>query len=105
MITLLNTSILTAFGSFTYTPINVAEARSLVKEREWQSAIGHESTAQILSSLLKTDVSMNRIKYEQKPGDAALIFKLKGRPEEGVILTCEEIEEIGYEFGLLERNS
>ena len=47
---------------------------------------------------------MNRVMYKQDSGDQALIFKLNGRPEEGKILSVEEIKEIGYEFGLLTKN-
>jgi hypothetical protein len=46
---------------------------------------------------------MNRIQYQQAPGNTALVFKLKGRAPEGKILTTKEIEEIGYEWGILER--
>ncbi|MCC5946250.1 MAG: DUF1874 domain-containing protein, partial [Bernardetiaceae bacterium] len=41
--------------------------------------------------------------YSQQPDDVALVFKLKGRPQEGQILTRAEIEEMGYEFGELLR--
>lgn len=37
--------------------------------------------------------------------EIAIVFKLKGRPEEGKILTIQEIEEIGYEFGVLIRTT
>lgn len=46
---------------------------------------------------------MNRVQYVQGVGDIALVFKLKSRPEEGKILTADEIEAIGYEFGRLVR--
>ena len=42
--------------------------------------------------------------WKQDSGNQALIFKLNGRPEEGKILSVEEIKEIGYEFGLLTKN-
>ena len=47
---------------------------------------------------------MNRIMFEQQEGQKALVFKLLGRPEEGKILTTEEIEQIGYKFQLLIRH-
>ena len=50
------------------------------------SAIGHESTAQIMSELLGVKVPVNRIKYEQLPGETAIIFQLNSRPPEGKIL-------------------
>jgi hypothetical protein len=52
-ITLLNTSILTAFGTFDFQPITLADAKVLVKNNEIESSIGHASTADILSELLE----------------------------------------------------
>ncbi|MEW6213256.1 MAG: DUF1874 domain-containing protein [Acidobacteriota bacterium] len=107
-LTLLNTSILTSYGSFRYERLSLDEARRLVREfhgegKQIQSAIGHQSTADLLSLLLDFPVAVNRIEFEQTRTDAALIFKLKVRAPEGKILSREEIEEIGYEFGLLTR--
>lgn len=100
--TILNTSILTNYGLYRYDSLSLSEAKKIVKNG-FESAVGHQSTCDVLTSLLGTTVNMNRIQYEQKVGDIALIFKLKGRPEEGKILTVSEIEEIGYEFGKITR--
>jgi len=102
MITILNTSILTNFGSFNYEPLTLEDAKSLISEG-FDSAVGHQSTCDVLSSLLGQEIKMNRVQYSQQIGDTALVFKLKGRPEEGAILTVDEIESIGYEFGKLTR--
>jgi len=104
-ITLLNAAILTAYGTFDYKLISLVEAKQIVREAdEVQSAIGHSSTAEILSELLEFPVDKNRFEYKQKTGETALIFRLKQRPPEGKILSHEEIEEIGYEFGVLKRS-
>ena len=103
MITILNTSILTTYGSYFYEPITLTQAKKLI-EQGFESAVGHQSTCDILTSLLEVNVPMNRVMYKQDSGDQALIFKLNGRPEEGKILSVEEIKEIGYEFGLLTKN-
>lgn len=102
-IAILNTSILTAEGTFSLQKISLSEAKILASG-EIISAIGHESTAQIITKLLGVDIPMNRINFEQKVGQKALVFKLKGRAPEGVILTEEQIEEIGYDFFILTRN-
>ena len=102
---LLNTSILTTTGRFELKDITLEEARNLVTENEILSAVGHQSTADILTTLLETEVPMNRIMFEQETGQKALVFKLNGRPEEGKILTAEEIEAIGYKFQLLTKIS
>ena len=106
-ITVLNTSILTNFGKYQYNEISLDRAREIAQQAnsfsQLVSAVGHQSTCDILTKLLGVTIPMNRIEYKQEIGTAALIFKLKGRPEEGKILTVEEIEEIGYNFGLLIR--
>lgn len=102
---LLNTSILTAAGSYILTDISLNQARKLVTDNagNLDSAIGHASTAEIMTTLLEADIPVNRQMFSQDVGQRALVFKLNGRPEEGKILTAEEIETIGYKFQLLER--
>lgn len=104
MITILNTTILTNDGEFSLKTISLEVARELVADG-FQSAIGHQATADILSELLCADVKMNRCMYQQQKGEIAICFKLKGRPEEGKILSREEIEKIGYEFKVLEMHN
>lgn len=112
-VVLLNTSILTSFGTFRYRPIPLSYAQEIVQLAHHTtennpnpmgpllSAIGHESTAQILSELLEVPVPVNRIQYTQERHDFAVVFKLRGRPAEGKILTGGEIHSIGFDFGLL----
>jgi len=102
---LLNTSILTAAGNYILTDISLDQARQLVTDNagNLDSAIGHASTAEIMTTLLEADIPVNRQMFSQDIGQRALVFKLNGRPEEGKILTTEEIEAIGYKFQLLER--
>lgn len=105
MITLLNTSIITAHGQYSFSPFSLEEAKRLIAEAgdDIQSAIGHQATADILTELLGIPVAVNRIEYRQQVGDQAIVFKLRGRAPEGVILNREEVEKVGYDFGLLER--
>ena len=101
---ILNTSILTTVGTYELQDITLQEAQQLVQNNEILSAVGHQSTADILTTLLGTTIPMNRIMFEQQEGQKALIFKLLSRPEEGKILTQQEIEQIGYKFQLLIRH-
>ena len=106
-IVFLNTSILTVHGKFEYRPTTVADCQKLLTDsigngNEILSAIGHESTANIMSDLLVYRVEMNRIVYKQEKDDTCIVFKMRGRPPEGKILSFEEIEKIGYDFGILE---
>jgi len=100
---ILNTTILTCDGSFELKTISLEESREIVNlyGDNIISAIGHQSTADIMTKLLKIDIKVNRIMFKQEPGQQALCFKLNGRPEEGKILSENEIEQIGYEFKLL----
>lgn len=98
---LLNTSIITSVGEYRLEQITLEEARKLVAESELDSAIGHHSTAEIMTELLGTEILVNRQMFKQEAGQRALVFKLHGRPEEGKILTREEIEATGYDFKLL----
>lgn len=102
---LLNTSIITTEGNYTLKSITLDEARSIIKDKDLDSAIGHESTAKIMTTLLETPVKVNRQMFVQEVGQTCLVFKLNGRPEEGKILTQKEIEEIGYKFQILLRNN
>ena len=107
---LLNTSTLTSYGTFTYRPLSLEEARELVRETVAQgiavrSAIGHEATAELLTRLLQYPVAAQRIEVRQAVNETVLVFKLKGRVAEGRVLTLAELEEVGYEFGLLTRSA
>ncbi|MFN4151521.1 MAG: STIV orfB116 family protein [Candidatus Sericytochromatia bacterium] len=48
--------------------IDVNQARQLVKQNQFTSAIGHESTAKLLSMLLGIDIPMNRIQIQMTSG-------------------------------------
>lgn len=102
---LLNTSILTTAGAYRLIDITLDDARRIVSDHagNLDSAIGHQSTAEIMTTLLGTEIPVNRQMFTQEVGQEALVFKLNGRPEEGKILSSEEIEEIGYKFQVLLR--
>ena len=103
---LLNTSIITSDeGTYHIRPISTSEARSLVQTKKTISAIGHQATADVMTTLLGKRIPVNRIKFAQQPGQVALVFKLQDRIPEGKILIIEEIDQIGYRFLLLTRTA
>ncbi len=107
---LLNTSILTDYGTYRYESMSLEEAKALIRDYQArglaiQSAIGHRSTAELLSTLLEFPVPVNRAEFKQTINDIALIFKLRSRVSEGIIPDREEIEKIGHELGLLTKLS
>jgi hypothetical protein len=103
-IVFLNTTILTCDGTFSLKTMSLDDVKLALAhavEVPRLSAIGHESTAQVLTELLGEPIAVNRIQYCQADGDFAICFKLNGRPLEGKILSKEEIEAIGYELKVL----
>lgn len=103
---ILNTSIITADGNYTLKTITLEQALGLLKDNDSRvnSAVGHESTAQILTTLLGVEVPVNRQMYSQAPGETALVFKLNGRAPEGTVLSLREVEDIGYSLKALCRH-
>ena len=87
---------------YNYKPITIEYAQRLIKENGFISAIGHNSTAEVLTTLLETNIPMNRIQFKQSPGQKCIVFSLNKRIEEGRILSFDEIREIGYSLNLLE---
>ncbi|WP_353572611.1 DUF1874 domain-containing protein [Candidatus Albibeggiatoa sp. nov. BB20] len=97
---LLNSPVLTAYGQWQFLPVSLMDARKLV-ETDFISAIGHESTAQLLSQLLEKEIICQRISITMQPQDRALIFRIKKRLPDTRELTQAEISQLSYEFGLL----
>jgi len=87
-----------------YVKMDIAEitpedARSIVKLAKMQhveiiSAVGHESTAKMLSELLGFEVPVNRTMVKLNTGDTAIIFQLFTRLPEGRVLNKSELEEL-----------
>lgn len=96
-----NTTIVVNNGTYRLSDISVEKAREILADGNFVSAIGHESTANIISTVLGIEVPMNRV--NDNPGDLAVCFKLNSRPKEGSILSYEDLVEIGFSWKLLER--
>jgi Domain of unknown function (DUF1874) len=109
---LLNTSICTGNGAYELHPLQLAQAQYLVKRAldgdGIQSHVGHQPTAEIMSTLLGIPVAMDRTPLAQKARQSAIVLKLGKdgemfRAEEGRIYTAQEMEQIGYSLKLLVR--
>jgi hypothetical protein len=77
--------------------VSPSEARQLLANG-FISAVGHQSTAEIMSLVLGIPVPYNRVQVFLEPRDQAICFILRTRPPEGRVLSKEEIEQIGYYF-------
>lgn len=99
-----NTTIVVNNGTYRLSDISVEKAREILADGNFISAIGHESTANIISTVLGIEVPMNRVNASfDNIGDLAVCFKLNSRPKEGSILSYEDLVEIGFSWKLLER--
>jgi len=62
------------------------------------SAVGHESTADILSKILGIHIPINRQAIRFKENDTVYVYQLLQRLPEGVILNREEITQINFKI-------
>ena len=102
-IAIFNGTVVTSNGLYRISDIDVDASKELIQRHGSISAIGHEATAKIMSEILEVDIPMNRIQFVQEVGQYAIVFKLNIRPAEGVILTSEELKDIGFALKLMER--
>ena len=63
------------------------------------SAVGHQATAELLSTLLGLPVEANRVAITMGAGDALVVFQLRIRLQEGQILSSQEVKSL-YDQGL-----
>jgi hypothetical protein len=71
-------------------PIDLQRVKSLL-ELGFESAVGHQSTAEILSTLLGIEVPTNRTAIKLQSGDTLIVFQLGVRLQEGQVLDKEEV--------------
>ena len=101
MVYLLNTPILTSYGHFEFSgPLSITEVKQALAGG-YKSAIGHQATADLLSQLLEQPIEANREAIHMAVGDRAVIFRLKQRIAEGVVLSQQELGALPTEFSLL----
>ena len=61
-----NGTIATTNGLYRVSDISIEDAKKLLMENSFISAIGHKSTAEVISYSLGMDIPMNRIEFKQK---------------------------------------
>jgi hypothetical protein len=102
MIYLLNSSVIPAGSDGTWQVKTISNDRAIQQIKDgFTSAVGHDSTAELMASLLGVNVPVNRISVKPQPGDILLCFRLKNRAPEGVILSRQQLEELGYEWVIM----
>jgi hypothetical protein len=71
-------------------PLTIDKVKDMLKDG-FESVIGHQATADVLSALLDIDIPVNRTNIELKYGDKLIVFQLNVRLAEGQVLSREEV--------------
>ncbi len=80
-------------------PISLEEVEGVLLSTPFISAVGHASTAEMLTLLTGVEIPVNRVAVTLSPKDRVIVFQLRVRLEEGRILSREEVESL-YQQGL-----
>ena len=72
-------------------PMSLDEVREVLKSTSFTSAVGHASTAEIISLLVGIEVPANRAAISLSPEDKLIVFQIQVRLPEGVVLTRDEV--------------
>jgi hypothetical protein len=62
------------------------------------SAVGHASTAELLTKLLGKEIKQNRVEIKLKQDDVLIVFQVLTRLPEGVVLDEQTLTTIPYKF-------
>ena len=81
--------------------VDVETVKKILKNNDFESAIGHESTANFLSKLLGIKVKVNRVPIMIDDETILIVAQVKQRLPEGKILSEEELRKIPIEFWLV----
>jgi len=95
-----------AFGKQGNAVLIITPLSSFDEAKRWLgqgfiSAVGHQSTAELLSQILGLPVEANRIQVSLGPGDRAVVFQLLERLPEGKVLGREELEQLQFKLFLV----
>jgi methylase of polypeptide subunit release factors len=81
--------------------ITLEEAKKML-QAGFESAVGHESTANVLSQLLGIQIKAERRQITLTSDTILLVFQLLSRLPEGKILSMEELMQVQYAFYTVE---
>lgn len=103
MLYIMNTSIIPPQfeGRMVVKNISLFEARGLMMKCDYTSAVGHQSSADVLTELLEVIVPMNRVSIRVQSGDSILAFQLEERLAEGITPTAEMLMNLKYTLRLI----
>jgi Domain of unknown function (DUF1874) len=99
---LINSPVLPNYGKYDFSPLTVEQANMRLNTG-FISAIGHDTTAKLLTHVLAQAIRVNRIQINLQVNDIAIVFRLTQRLPEGKLLTEAELFAMPFELGLLTR--
>jgi hypothetical protein len=82
--------------------IDAQTTSEILKSQQFISAVGHESTAKLLTALLGVEIPYNRNQVRLQKGDRLLVFQLLTRLEEGRVLDEDELRRLPHKFYIVE---
>jgi hypothetical protein len=77
--------------TLTVRPLSLEEVKELLSSNSFTSAVGHESTASVLTLLTGVETPVNRVAIKLAAGDKLIVFQLQVRLQEGQVLSAEEV--------------
>jgi len=86
-------SMLTPPTTLTVVEASIEDVKNILT-RGFTSAVGHESTANIISTQLGIQVPTNRVSIKLSAGDVLIVYQLLTRLPEGKILGVDEIRQV-----------
>jgi hypothetical protein len=81
--------------------INEEDAKEILRMYQWTSAVGHESTAELLTKKLGINIPSNRVTVTLDKKTALLVAQLMGPRKECKEMSQEEIEKYPIDFFLV----
>jgi hypothetical protein len=83
--------------------VSLEEVKKMLTTNQFESAIGHEATANFLTSVLGIPVKAERKQVTFQPDTLYVVFQIvAGRLPEGRVLTEEELRAVNYRFYTVE---
>jgi len=100
---LLNSAVITAPGDYTYRLVAPEEAAAWLRQGNFISRVGYPATAAHVQALSGIRPELNREGTVMKPGDEALVVRLKYRVQNPGEKAAHRPESDDWEYGILRR--
>lgn len=99
----LNSAVVTDYGSYEYVPLDIPGARQWLVAGPVISQVGYKNTQRWIARRLGLELPIDRGARRMQPGDEALVVRLKYRLDDVRLKTAQEhdLADEDIELGLL----